>query len=64
MCDVQIDDSFGSPTRIPLDVKYLFVHGVAGPSKWRLLGKFFSDKSGVETWKCGEETSGDFGATG
>ena len=34
MCDARIDDPFGSPTRIMLDVEDLFVHGVAGPRKW------------------------------
>ena len=34
VCDSQIDDPFGSPTRMPLDVEDLFVHGVEGPSKW------------------------------
>ena len=34
MCDARIDDSFGSPTRMPLYVEDLFVHGVAGPRKW------------------------------
>ena len=34
MCDARIDDPFGSPTRMPLDVEDLFVHGVAGPRKW------------------------------
>ena len=34
MCDARIDDPFGSPTIMPLDVEDLFVHGVAGPSKW------------------------------
>ena len=34
MCDAQIDDPFGSPTRMPLDVEDLFVHGVEGPRKW------------------------------
>ena len=28
VCDARIDDPFGSPTRIPLDVKAFFVHGV------------------------------------
>ena len=30
----QIDDLFGRPTRMPLDVEELFVHGVVGPRKW------------------------------
>ena len=34
VCDARIDDPFGSPTRIPLDVEEFFVHGVAGPRKW------------------------------
>ena len=34
MCDAQIDDPFGSPNRMPLDVDDLFLHGVAGPRKW------------------------------
>ena len=34
MCDARIDDPFGSPTRMPLDVEDLFVNDVAGPSKW------------------------------
>ena len=34
MCDVWIDDPFGSPTRMPLDEEDLFVHGVVGPRKW------------------------------
>ena len=33
VCDAQIDDPFGSPTRMPLDVEYLFLHGVEGPRK-------------------------------
>ena len=33
MCDARIDDPFGSPTRMPLDVEDLFVHGVAGTRK-------------------------------
>ena len=32
--DAWIDDLFGSPTRMLLDVEYLFVHGVEGPRKW------------------------------
>ena len=36
VCDAQIDDPFGSSTRMPLDVKYFFVHGVEGPRKWLL----------------------------
>ena len=34
MWDSRIDDPFGIPTRMPLDVEDLFVHGVTGPSKW------------------------------
>ena len=34
VCDAQIDDPFGCPTKIPLDVENLFVHGVEGPRKW------------------------------
>ena len=34
MCDARIDDPFGSPVRMPLDVEYLFVHSVEGPRKW------------------------------
>ena len=34
VCEDRIDDPFGSPTRMPLDVEYLFVHGVEGPRKW------------------------------
>ena len=33
MCGVQIDDQFGSPTRMPVDVENFFVHGVEGPRK-------------------------------
>ena len=36
VCDSWIDDLFGSPTRMPLDVEDLFVHGVEGPRKWRV----------------------------
>ena len=36
MCDAQIDAPFGSPTRMLLDVEYLFVHVVEGPRKWRV----------------------------
>ena len=32
--DAQINDPFGSPTRMPLNVEYLFVHGVEAPRKW------------------------------
>ena len=34
MCEARIDDLFGSPTKITLDVEDLFVHGVVGPRKW------------------------------
>ena len=34
MCDARIDYPLGSPTRMPLDVEYLFLHGVVGPRKW------------------------------
>ena len=34
VCDARIDAPFGSPTRMQLDVEYLFVHGVEGPRKW------------------------------
>ena len=34
VCDARIDDPLGSPTIMTLDVEDLFVHGVAGPSKW------------------------------
>ena len=34
MCDARIDDPFGSPTRMPLHVEYLFVHGVERPRIW------------------------------
>ena len=34
VCDARIDDPFGSPTRMPLDVEDCFVHGVEGPRKW------------------------------
>ena len=34
VCDARIDAPFGSPTRMPLDVEDLFVHGVEGPRKW------------------------------
>ena len=33
VCDAGIDALFGSPTRMPLDVEDLFVHGVEGPRK-------------------------------
>ena len=34
VCDARINAPFGSPTRIPLDVEDLFVHGVEGSRKW------------------------------
>ena len=34
MWDARIDDLLGRPTRMPLDVEDLFVHGVVGPRKW------------------------------
>ena len=34
MWDERIDDPFGRPTRMPLDVEEFFVHGVVGPRKW------------------------------
>ena len=34
MWDARIDDPFGRPTRMPLDVEDLFVHGMVGPRKW------------------------------
>ena len=30
----RMDDPFGSPTRMLLDVEDFFVHGVEGPRKW------------------------------
>ena len=33
VCDAWIDNPFGSPTRMPLDVEDLFVHGIDGPRK-------------------------------
>ena len=33
VCNARIYAPFGSPTRMPLDVEDLFVHGVGGPSK-------------------------------
>ena len=33
MCDARIDDPFGSPTRMLLDVEDLFLHGIVGPRK-------------------------------
>ena len=37
MGDAQIYDLFGSPTSMPLDVEYLFVHIVEGSRKWLVL---------------------------
>ena len=34
VCDARIDAPFGIPTRMPLGVDDLFVHGVEGPRKW------------------------------
>ena len=34
--DAQINDLFGRPTIIPLEVEDLLVHGVVGPRKWLL----------------------------
>ena len=34
MWDAWIDDPFGKPTRMPLDVEDLLVHGMVGPRKW------------------------------
>ena len=34
MWDARIDDMFGRPTIIPLEVEDLLVHGVVGPRKW------------------------------
>ena len=34
MWDARIDDLFGRPTRMTLDVEDLLVHGVVGPRKW------------------------------
>ena len=32
--DARIDDPFGRPIRMPLDVEDLLVHGVVRPRKW------------------------------
>ena len=32
--DARIDDTFGRPTRMPLDVEDFLVQGVVGPRKW------------------------------
>ena len=34
MWDARIDDPLGRPTRMPLDLEDLFVHGVVGHIKW------------------------------
>ena len=34
MCYAWIDDPFSSPTRMPLGVEDLFMHGFVGPIKW------------------------------
>ena len=34
MWDARIDDPFGRPTRMPLDVEDFLVHGLLGPRKW------------------------------
>ena len=34
MLDAQIYDPFGIPTRMPLEVEDLLMHGVVGPRKW------------------------------
>ena len=34
MWDARIDDPFGRPTIMPLDVEDLLVHGLVGPRKW------------------------------
>ena len=34
MWDARIDDPFGRPTRMPLDVEDFLVHGVVGSIKW------------------------------
>ena len=36
MWDAHIDDPFGRPTRMPLEVEELLVHEVVGPVKWLL----------------------------
>ena len=33
VCDARMDDPFRSPTRMPLDVEDMFVHGVGEPRK-------------------------------
>ena len=32
--DARIDDLFGRPTRMPLGVEDVLMHGVVGPRKW------------------------------
>ena len=44
VCDAWIDDPFGSPTRMPLDVENLFLHGVEGPRKWLVQPKLTMPK--------------------
>ena len=34
MWDAQIDDPFGRPIIMPLEVEDLLVHGMVGPRKW------------------------------
>ena len=34
MWDAQINDPFGTPTRMPFEVEDLLAHGVVGPRKW------------------------------
>ena len=34
VCVAPIDDPFGSPTKMPLDVEDLFLRGAEGPIKW------------------------------
>ena len=36
MWDALIDDPFGRPTIMPLEVEDFLVHGVVGPRKWML----------------------------
>ena len=36
MLDAWINDPFGRPTRMPLEVEGMLVHGVVGPRKWLL----------------------------
>ena len=44
VCDARIDDPFGSPTRMPLDVEDLFVHGIEGPRKWLVQPELTMEK--------------------